>query len=291
MKMLQRYPRNEIEETIDKLTEHYPKTFFLKPKQRVPLSQTILKELRDDAFPAAQELIEASLDWYTSHIGYKGYTMSRAGSPRINLRGEYAGSVTETEARTAQIKLKQYHEEQNEARARLADVVLPAARPVVKILQDVAAPAPPPLAAAVIAAPTPQKVCTTPGCGKPLLAKGLCSQCYFKSRKNLRSNPKPPKSKCSEPGCERVGVVRGLCRKHYQLQWKDRLKQPKKDDMTTTTNTIPSELQRLNELVSNVNSLFAASSDPVLKSTIVRLAIDELMREAKSVIDALAPVR
>ena len=65
------------------------------------------------------------------------------------------------------------------------------------------------------------KVCSFDGCGKKVLARGLCSSHY---RMNLAGEPlrpiMPPArsqwKKCTVSGCKAYAKAHGLCLKHYQ---------------------------------------------------------------------------
>lgn len=97
--------RDESEETIARLTERYPKAFFVVPQQRKPLKKNILADLQKDGAPFAYELLSSALDWYQNHFGYQ-YALE-AGAKRVDLNGKEVGTVTEQEQRVAQIKIKE----------------------------------------------------------------------------------------------------------------------------------------------------------------------------------------
>jgi sRNA-binding protein len=192
------YLREDKEEVLRALEDQYPKTFFDNPKLRRPLSKTILKELHADGFPMSPELVRQAVEWYQSHIGYRGYAMSRAGTRRVNLKGEDVEAVTEAEARRAQDELRNFHAAQNAERD---------------------------------AASTRNRETTT-----------------------IRTYRAPPETMTK---------------------------------LTTTTNNIATELMRLNELLGAINSALASTNDPALRSAIACAAIEELIREGRSVIAGL----
>lgn len=84
------------------LAERYPRCFFVNPRLRQPLKKNIVADLQKDGF-AVTELISASVDWYTSHIGYQ-YRLE-TGAKRLDLEGKEAGTVTESEYHAAQKKI------------------------------------------------------------------------------------------------------------------------------------------------------------------------------------------
>lgn len=68
-----------------------------------------------------------------------------------------------------------------------------------------------------------QTGCLVPGCEKPIMAKGLCSTHYQKSRNDPSFNSADPvkeKSRvCSVLCCGLSVTAKGLCKKHYQRQF------------------------------------------------------------------------
>jgi hypothetical protein len=120
--------RDERDRAVEVLCEMYPKTFFSNPRQRRPLKHGILQDINADlaAHPDSElkfHDIEDTVDWYCSHVGYHR-ACSIAGTPRINLKGERVGTVTETEARDEDEITKQLFE-QIEARKRSYSYVAP----------------------------------------------------------------------------------------------------------------------------------------------------------------------
>jgi hypothetical protein len=69
-----------------------------------------------------------------------------------------------------------------------------------------------------------RKLCTIPGCNKPINGRGLCPKHYYRWRVNgdpLKAqfpigDEHPPT--CSVEGCDRPYCAKGLCRQHYELQ-------------------------------------------------------------------------
>ena len=95
--------RDDRERALEVLYETYPKTFFSNPRLRRPLKHAILHDIKADlAARPDSELkfydIEAAVGWYCSHVGYHK-VCSTAGTPRIDLKGDRAGTVTAKEAR------------------------------------------------------------------------------------------------------------------------------------------------------------------------------------------------
>jgi sRNA-binding protein len=95
--------RDDRERAIEVLCETYPKAFFANPKLRRPLKHDIVKDIKADlAEHPDSELkfydIDDAVDWYRSHVGYH-HACAVAGTPRINLKGERAATVTAGEAR------------------------------------------------------------------------------------------------------------------------------------------------------------------------------------------------
>jgi sRNA-binding protein len=97
-----RATRDESEQVIRMLCEHYPKCFFENPRLRRPLKKDIVFDLqKDKSFDVAPEMIDLAVDWYKSHIGYI-IASSTAGAKRIDLNGKEVGTITENEAIAAQ---------------------------------------------------------------------------------------------------------------------------------------------------------------------------------------------
>ena len=95
--------RDDRERAVEVLCETYPKAFFANPRQRQPLKHGILQDIIANLTEHPDcELkfhdIDDAVDWYRSHVGYH-QACAVAGTPRINLKGERAGTVTASEAR------------------------------------------------------------------------------------------------------------------------------------------------------------------------------------------------
>jgi sRNA-binding protein len=104
-----KYSREEIGEGITFLAQKYPKCFFENPKQRLPVTKTIDEDLRADG---ASELLIDSADFYRTHYGY--YKCLQAGAKRVDLDGNYAGTVTELESIVAERNAKEAEAKMNE---------------------------------------------------------------------------------------------------------------------------------------------------------------------------------
>jgi hypothetical protein len=64
--------------------------------------------------------------------------------------------------------------------------------------------------------------CSTPGCDKPVKARGLCATDYARARRTGKLPPKTAKpERCSVNDGDCYGPVeaRGLCARHYHRQW------------------------------------------------------------------------
>lgn len=57
--------------------------------------------------------------------------------------------------------------------------------------------------------------CTHDGCGKTILARGLCAGHYRRARVARMAG-----QRCRAPGCESAPNARGLCHRHYQADAK-----------------------------------------------------------------------
>jgi sRNA-binding protein len=86
--------RDESEEIIRMLCEHYPKCFFEEPRRRLPLKKNITTDIiKDGDFDVSPEMIGAAMEWYTGHIGYD-YATAITGAKRIDLEGNPVGTIT-----------------------------------------------------------------------------------------------------------------------------------------------------------------------------------------------------
>lgn len=110
-------------EVIDILADLYPKCFFAEPRLRRPIKQNILADINKAASPELRNFnVGAAVDWYCSHLAYRR-SLTTAGTPRIDLNGNRAGSVTETEARVAAAKVHEIAE--NRRKQNLENTVPP----------------------------------------------------------------------------------------------------------------------------------------------------------------------
>jgi sRNA-binding protein len=114
--------RHDSERTIEALSELYPKTFFVDPRKRRPLKIGIEEDIaRDVAADPGSELrgddVDDAISWYQSHLGYQ-YACATAGASRVDLKGNAASKVTAAEARKAQQRIDEIHEEINARRER-----------------------------------------------------------------------------------------------------------------------------------------------------------------------------
>jgi sRNA-binding protein len=103
-----KFDRQELEYSIQKLADTYPKCFFVTPPLRRPLKKNIVADLQKDGIAISAELIDATVNWYQSHIGYQ-YCL-KAGAKRLDLAGNEAGSVTESEQHVAEKKIQEINE-------------------------------------------------------------------------------------------------------------------------------------------------------------------------------------
>jgi sRNA-binding protein len=96
---------DDLSRAVEALSEFYPRTFFVEGRHRRPLKHNIARDIEADiAKDPESELrfynIDEAVNYYVDHVGYHK-TCSIAGTPRLDLRGERAGTVTEAEARAA----------------------------------------------------------------------------------------------------------------------------------------------------------------------------------------------
>ena len=114
-----KFDRQELEDSIQKLAERYPRCFFVNPRLRQPLKMNIEKDLQKDGF-ATPELISASVAWYKSHISYQ-YNLE-TGAKCLDLDGKEVGTVTELEQCAARMKIQEINERRVE-RAPLNPII------------------------------------------------------------------------------------------------------------------------------------------------------------------------
>jgi sRNA-binding protein len=94
-------------EVIRALAETFPRCFFDNPRLRQPLKKNIVAEIEAQRLPQFGSVsVGAAVDWYVSHYYYQK-SLAVAGSRRLDLDGNPAGTVTETEARAAVAKLQE----------------------------------------------------------------------------------------------------------------------------------------------------------------------------------------
>jgi hypothetical protein len=98
--MTPRFTRDEHEQVIHMLCDHYPKCFFEDPRKRLPLKKNIAADIvKDSNFQVDPDRITGAIEWYRSHISYD-YALT-AGVKRLDLSGAAVGTVTEAEAAIA----------------------------------------------------------------------------------------------------------------------------------------------------------------------------------------------
>jgi sRNA-binding protein len=90
----------DYEHVIRILADRYPKTFFIDPKQRLPLKKGIVDDLTDDDFSVAPALLGRVIEWYCNHFGYRHAL--QAGAVRVDLNGKPFEKVTPQEQREAE---------------------------------------------------------------------------------------------------------------------------------------------------------------------------------------------
>jgi sRNA-binding protein len=98
-----KFTRDDCENTIRMLVSEYPKTFFEDPELRRPLKKNIEADIQKDGFGASFELIQAGVDFYRSHFGYRRNLLT--GAKRIDITGKEGVSVTAAEYAMARKKL------------------------------------------------------------------------------------------------------------------------------------------------------------------------------------------
>jgi sRNA-binding protein len=118
-----RYDREERENVVRMLEDHYPKCFSTDPRLRRPLKRNIAADLQADGFPVAADLTLAAVEWYESHYGYH-VQVAQAGAKRIDLRGVEVGTVTELEAMNAQKRIREINEAKNAKRAQQSPITV-----------------------------------------------------------------------------------------------------------------------------------------------------------------------
>jgi sRNA-binding protein len=104
--------REDSEAVVHMLVDKYPKCFFEDPRLRRLLTHDIMRDLQEDGFPVASELMVAGVDWYTGHFGYQ-YAL-QAGAKRLDLDGKEVGTVTEQECLNARKRVRDDRQKLNE---------------------------------------------------------------------------------------------------------------------------------------------------------------------------------
>jgi sRNA-binding protein len=125
--------RDDRDRAIEALSEMYPKAFFENPRQRRPLKHDIAKDIKKDlaANPDCELRyydIDDAVAWYTSHVGYYK-ACDTAGTPRLNLQGAKAGTVTATEAREASERANEIFEQIEDRKEAAKKRALPVSQP------------------------------------------------------------------------------------------------------------------------------------------------------------------
>jgi sRNA-binding protein len=110
--MAYKFDRQELEDSIQKLADTYPKCFFVTPPLRRPLKKNIVADLQKDGIAIPAELIDATVNWYQSHISYQ-YNL-QTGAKCLDLDGKEVGTVTELEQRAARMKILEIKERRAE---------------------------------------------------------------------------------------------------------------------------------------------------------------------------------
>jgi hypothetical protein len=120
--------RDDRDRAIEVLCETNPRAFFANAKLRRPLKHDIVQDIKADLAEHPDcELkfhdIDDAVDWYRSHVGYH-QACAAPGTPRIDLKGERAGTVTASEARE-EGRIAQQIFAEIEARKRTNSYVIP----------------------------------------------------------------------------------------------------------------------------------------------------------------------
>jgi sRNA-binding protein len=96
-------PREQLEGLVELLAGEFPKAFFLQPSLKQPLKKNVILDLAkanvlDDAMRAA------ALSFSQGDLAYE--RCLQAGAARIDLHGREVGTVTESEQREAQARVR-----------------------------------------------------------------------------------------------------------------------------------------------------------------------------------------
>jgi ProQ/FINO family len=149
--------RDENERTVEILAENFPKTVFIEPRQRRPLSPNIKAEIAKDiaADPDSElrrENVDEAVDWYKSHYGYHK-ACAITGASCVDLKGNVVATVTANAAYQAKQRVKEINDAKNEYRPFLDyrhNNVVSSAPPPPKVLTPVS---PPPSSASSVPSP------------------------------------------------------------------------------------------------------------------------------------------
>jgi sRNA-binding protein len=106
---MSRFDRQMLDDAIESLSEQFPKAIFPDPAKRVPLKEGIEADLQKDDVGLSPELLHRAIEFYQTHFTYQHALV--AGTPRIDLSGQRAGTVTAA----------QQHEAGQYIRSRKAD--------------------------------------------------------------------------------------------------------------------------------------------------------------------------
>lgn len=113
-------PRAQIEDYIGYLCQRYPKCFFTNPHLKRPLKKDILDDLEKDGV-LDDEKRTAAVAFYTRDWTYQ--SLLQAGTERIDLDGNRAGTVTQLEQHHAQKQVQQEKQQRREARINAASPI------------------------------------------------------------------------------------------------------------------------------------------------------------------------
>ena len=98
---------------IAKLAALFPKAFFEEPKKRVPLKSAIVADVQKQGCDELMGFdVGTAIDFYMSHLGYQ-MSLRAPGKPRVDLNGKLVSKVTVQEAKAAQRKVDEIHEDMN----------------------------------------------------------------------------------------------------------------------------------------------------------------------------------
>jgi sRNA-binding protein len=234
--------RSDNEHTIEILAELYPKTFFIDPPKRRPLSPTIKADIAKDIVADADselrhENVNEAIDWYVSHIGYHKACIN--GASCVDLSGNVVAKVTANGAYQAKERLKEIYaknsarDEMNSRNYSHNNVPLPVSPPRVP---------PPPISSA----PRPRVLPVPP----------------------LESSVKP-----LEPATKR-GRPLGSTKKKKEMANAAR-------EMANATMDLEELLASINKHLKNTETLLRSDLDPKLRTMVVQPVLQLLISEIK----------